>query len=244
MATHFAAAGAVRVYGDLVLQYSTISDNMASCSDGPALAGGVASLGNVIIQNSTISGNQAALRAAFSFTPYSNTSPTAVMINSTISGNTGYGYTSIPLTIYNSTIASNTAGLGVGGIYAYNAPLTLQSTIIADNDGIDLFLGGTATVSGANNLIHSAPAVPPDTIRDCPQLGPLANNGGVTRTHMPRSTSPAIDTGSNNMAVADDQRGGGFPRMFGAGVDIGAVEWQGGTDEEIFNSGFEPLCDH
>lgn len=243
MATHFAAAGAARVYGDLVLQYSTISDNIASCSDGPALAGGVASVGNVVIQNSTISGNRAAFRAAFSFTPYSNTSPTAVMINSTISGNTGYGYTSIPLTIYNSTIAFNT-GVGVGGVYAYNAALTLQSTIIADNDGIDLFLGGTATVSGANNLINGATTVPPDTIRVCPRLGPLADNGGPTLTHMLRSTSPAIDTGNNDMALAFDQRGTGFPRIFGANADIGAVEWQGGAGEEIFNSGFESICDH
>jgi hypothetical protein len=61
---------------------------------------------------------------------------------------------------------------------------------------------------------------------------------------MLRSTSPAIDTGSNNMVVAEDQRRSGFPRMFGAGVDIGAVEWQGDTDEPIFNSGFESICDH
>ena len=240
IATYFAAAGAARVYGDLVLQYSTISDNMASCADGPAIAGGVATLGNVIIQNSTISGNQAALRAPFSFAAYSNTSPTAVMINSTISGNAGYGYASIPLTIYNGTIAFNT---GVVGLYVYNAPLVLQSTIIADNAGIDLVLGGTATVSGANNLINTAPTVPPGTIRDCPHLGQLADNGGVTLTHMLRSTSPAIDSGSNLNATSYDQRGIGFPRVFGVAADIGAVEWQGGIDDSLFNSGFETGCD-
>jgi hypothetical protein len=243
---HFAAGGVGLVYGDLTLQYSTISDNAASSTEVHSLVGAFHVIGNVLIQNSTISGNQADYLATFLFRPY-HTSPTALIINSTISDNhatvgAAGVYTAVPLGIYNSTIAFNT-GVGVGGIYAYNAPLTLQSTIIADNDVIDLFLEGTATVSGANNLINTAPTVPPDTIRACPQLGPLTNNGGVTLTHIPRSTSPAVDAGNDNMALVNDQRGTGFPRIFGANADIGAVEWQGGPDEEIFNSGFEATCD-
>lgn len=247
--THFAADGAGLVYGDLTLQYSTISDNAASSTEVYSVVGTFHVTGNVLIQNSTISGNQAKNFAAFAFIPHNN-SPMALMVNSTISGNIatdggafGGGYTETPLTIYNSTIAFNTGG-SASGIYAYNAPLTLQSTLIADNDAIDLRLGGTATVSGAHNLINRAATVPPDTIRDCPQLGPLADNGGVTLTHALRSASPAIDSGSNFNATSYDQRGMGFPRVFGVAADIGAVEWQGGTDEQIFNSGFESICDH
>jgi hypothetical protein len=238
--SQFLAGGAAFVQGDLTVQYSTISDN---------IGGAFHTLGNVLIENSTISGNQNKNVGAFGFEAYNN-APTALIINSTVSNNAatdgglyGGGYTKIPLTIYNSTIAFN-SGRTCSGLVAYNAPIVLQSSILADNVSIDLCLLGTATVSGANNLITNASRVPPDTIRDCPQLGPLADNGGPTLTHMLRSTSPAIDTGSNDMALAFDQRGTGFPRVFGAITDIGAVEWQGGADEEIFNSGFESICDH
>lgn len=251
--TAFSSGGAALVLGDLTVQYSTIADNIASnvppAAGQHSVSGGLHSLGNVLIQNSTISGNQAKNVAALVLEAYNN-APTALIINSTISGNVatngglfGGAYTAIPLSLYNSTIAFN-SGRGCSGLYAFNAPVTLQSSILADNVSLDLLLHGTATVSGAHNLINNAAVVPPDTIRDCPLLGPLADNGGATLTHMLRSSSPAIDTGSNSMVVADDQRGSGFPRMFGAGVDIGAVEWQGGADERIFHSGFESICDH
>lgn len=249
LGTHFAGSGAFLARGDLTLQYSTVSDNTALSTGQYSVAGGFHVTGNALIQNATISGNQATNFAAFLFTPHNN-SPSALMINSTVSDNIatdggvfGGGYTKTPLTIYNSTIAFNT-GRGVSGIYAYDAPLILQSTIIADNGATDLLLGGTATIGGANNLIVNAISVPPDTIRDCPQLGPLTDNGGVTLTHAPRSTSPAIDSGSNPNPTSYDQRGVGFPRVFGIAADIGAIEWQGGTDEEIFISGFESICDH
>ena len=61
-----------------------------------------------------------------------------------------------------------------------------------------------------------------------PLLGPLANNGGPTQTHALLSGSPAIDTGSNPLALSFDQRGTGFARTVGAQTDIGAFEVQGG----------------
>lgn len=250
--SQFSSGGGVFVFGDLLVQYSTISYNIASnmppASGQFSVSGGAHTFGNVVIQNSTVVGNQAKNVAALVFEAYNNT-PTALMINSTVSENlaTYHGpfggvYTAIPLTIYNSTIAFN-SGSGCSGLLAYRASVTLQSSIIADNARTDLLLQGGATVSGTNNLINNAAVVPPDTIRDCPLLGPLSDNGGVTLTHALRSTSPAIDMGNNNMALVDDQRGIGFPRIFGAGADIGAVEWQGGEDAWIFNSGFESICD-
>jgi hypothetical protein len=65
-----------------------------------------------------------------------------------------------------------------------------------------------------------------------PLLGPLANNGGPTRTHTLRESSPAIHAGSNALAVdadakplVSDQRAEPFLRFFGA-VDMGAFELQ------------------
>ena len=63
-----------------------------------------------------------------------------------------------------------------------------------------------------------------------PKLGPLANNGGRTKTHALLGGSPAIDHGDNSILPPTDQRGAGFSRKKdgnGAGaavVDIGAFE--------------------
>jgi hypothetical protein len=166
----------------------------------------------------------------------------AVIVDSTISGNVAgisalYGgiYAGVPVSIYNSTIAFN-GGTGLAAGYGVH----LESTIIADN--VDDFVLFAGSVSGTHNLIVRANVVPTDTLRDCPRLQPLADNGGPTRTHALIHASPAIDAGNNLMALADDQRGAGFPRVFGAEADIGAFEWQG-TDDAIFSSGFESGCD-
>ena len=68
-----------------------------------------------------------------------------------------------------------------------------------------------------------------------PRLGVLANNGGPTATIALLAGSPAINAGSNALAVdpstglplAFDQRGPGFPRIVNNTVDIGAFEFSG-----------------
>src|SRR6201999_3463939 len=61
-----------------------------------------------------------------------------------------------------------------------------------------------------------------------PKLGPLANNGGPTRTRALLPGSPAINAGDNDAASSftTDQRGPGFPRVIGPAVDIGSFEGQ------------------
>jgi hypothetical protein len=68
-----------------------------------------------------------------------------------------------------------------------------------------------------------------------PQLGPLLNNGGATRTVLPADSSPVINKGKS-FALGTDQRGltrpvafPGIPNSIAAGADgadIGAVELQ------------------
>jgi hypothetical protein len=76
---------------------------------------------------------------------------------------------------------------------------------------------GTSIANGENgNHVGSAKA----PIN--PRLGPLALNGGPTRTHSLLAGSPAIDVGATSDCEATDQRGVSRPQ--GAGCDIGSYE--------------------
>jgi hypothetical protein len=66
---------------------------------------------------------------------------------------------------------------------------------------------------GGNNLLNVDP-----------RLGPLADNGGPTRTHALLPDSPALDAGTNPGALPTDQRGPGFFRTSGPRPDIGSFE--------------------
>lgn len=121
-----------------------------------------------------------------------------------------------------------------------SSPPIFDSTIVAGNLGTyDVACVDDCTISGANNLVRTWQ----DTVTFVnaplsanPQLAPLANNGGgvagapgvagtgPVRTHALYIGSPAIDAGSNIEGFSYDQRGPGFPRQTGAGVDIGAYE--------------------
>ena len=57
-----------------------------------------------------------------------------------------------------------------------------------------------------------------------PKLEPLADNGGITLTHLPRSGSPAVEAGDPAFTgLSDDQRG--ETRVVDR-LDMGAVELQ------------------
>lgn len=59
-------------------------------------------------------------------------------------------------------------------------------------------------------------------------LGPLANNGGLTATMALLPGNLAIDGGDSAAAPSTDQRG--IPRPFGNAADIGAYEYNSGTN--------------
>jgi len=96
---------------------------------------------------------------------------------------------------------------------------------------------GTALNTGAFNAAGDH-----NVFSDFPELGPLQDNGGATVTRELLFGSPAIDAGSNALALNDglalqfDQRAATFPRRFNARVDIGAFEYQG---DRIFSGIFE-----
>ena len=178
------------------------------------------------------------------------TQSSLTLIESTISGNTiatdgggvglfvftGYGGTNTYFfNSQNSTITDNDSGLSGGGIYSsYYGEVNLTGTIVSGNTqvtGGDVY-GGAATSTAVDTLIGNATlsafqgladgvligdtGSPVDAL-----LGPLANNGGPTPTHLPLTGSPAIDANVSNTS-ATDQRGAARP--FGAAADIGSVE--------------------
>ena len=259
----YAVGGGAYVKGDLLAKYSTISNNTAHSDFGVvSIGGGVGVLGShsSLIESSTISGNRATTSAGLDFS-----APASVTItNSTVSGNIatdGDGGVAVrngaptqQLTVQNSTIAFNTSINGLSGTYsaglfAADTAVNLYSSIIADNSGPDgandLAGIGTTTLSGAANLIVSSTLpLPPNIISSssCPQLDVLTDNGGFTLTHALRSTSPAIDQGSNPTNLTYDQRGA--QRASGIQADIGSVERQAGDQmERLMASGFDGLCD-
>jgi hypothetical protein len=196
-------------------------------------------------------------------------SSTATIVNSTISGNTvgssagKYAvYISAHSTkLYNSTIAYNTGGAAVGTYLTGAAGSTagLYSTLMSSNsqsngtqNDFAKSTNVTFTGSSSHNLIrHPSSLVPTGTLSGagaCPLLHNLADNGGPTRTHRlggaitGAQKNPAIDTGSNPLPLASDQRGGGLlattpARVSGSHADIGAYEVQ--QDDIIFDGEFD-----
>ncbi|MBD0369759.1 MAG: DUF11 domain-containing protein [Pyrinomonadaceae bacterium] len=241
------------IYNDtgatLTITNSTIDGNTAQGGHG----GGIYNLGTLTIRNSTLSNNYAKLAAGVGGDggAIDSDGGTLTIYNSTISANKADGggggihhcgnSTGVLL---NVTITGNRSdndnalpGEGGGIEQVSSNSIALRNTIVAGN-----FKGTGATaddLSGAtfdtqNSLIQTPGTA---TINDLggnilnqnPQLGALALNGGLTKTHLLLPGSQAINAGSNTLtnaavpALTTDQRGAGFPRFVGT-VDMGAVE--------------------
>ena len=127
----------------------------------------------------------------------------------------------------NSTIVYNHANYDGGGVYAFAAPVSLISSVVAGNTGtyspdID------ATVFAMNSLIQNVDNASVFDAGGClfnlsPDLGSLGIHGaGLTEVFAPLAGSPLIGMGSNPLHLATDADGGA--RSLHGKVDIGAVE--------------------
>jgi CSLREA domain-containing protein len=247
--------GGIANLGTLHMTSSTVSSNNAVDSGGGIANGGVATL-----TRSTVSTN---VSAHFGGGIYSHGDLN--VMSSTVSGNTaattGGGIfhagalvqklaalNVIAATITNNRTAPSGVGIG-GGLYigGLSSPL-LQNSIIVDNyretantrDDIRsevvfvaassfnvIGTGGSGGLTNGTN--HNQIGVAN------PGLGPLAHNGGPTRTHGLLPGSPAVDRG-DDFGLIGDQRGSTRPfddlalinAVDGDGTDIGAFELQSG----------------
>ncbi len=212
-----ATAGGGAVYsagGTLSIRNSTLSgNNTGPFGSGGAVLVGAASAATVI--NSTLSGNTAgahggAIRTSSGFTGQLRVRNTTITQNSVVSSTgTGRGVSVGGAVIIDSTIvAQNTGGAG--------STSDVSGTIQA---GYSLF-GTTdaATITGNGNF--KGTNMSPVNAK----LGPLADNGGPTLTHMPADDSPVREGGVDQDAQTEDQRGFGYARLENYANDIGAVE--------------------
>jgi hypothetical protein len=230
------------------IESSTIAGN-TSMGPGGGLDGETEASGHSTIVNSTLSGNAGRYGGGAFISAGGGTE--LAIVNSTFSGNSAeeeaagleINSGSATTTIEGSTIADNHAGgaMGTGsGLEAFGPePQRLIDSIVAENQGISPDLGGKWSTSFS--LIDSSAAaettetVPgSDVLGIEPQLGPLADNGGPTRTMALAATSPAVNKGGGGLST--DQRGDQRPVAYpgvanssaaGAnGADIGAYELQ------------------
>jgi hypothetical protein len=208
---------------------STVSDNHAVCSSacGDAVGGGIyAHNDTVTMQNSTLSDN------------------TTSASGSTVGG----GLDAENVTLVYSTVARNTAKTGANfeleNTTVDNGPvvLTTFASVIALPQG-----GGLNCTASTSNVTKTSNGYSFDDDGSCvvgsatgdmsdagdPGLGTLADNGGLTQTLLPQTNSPLIDAvatadcssdGASTIVPLVDQRD--YPRPFGSGCDIGAVEVQ------------------
>jgi uncharacterized repeat protein (TIGR01451 family)/CSLREA domain-containing protein len=216
---------------EISITRTTVSGNYSGDDLG---IGGVSNFGTATIVSSTISGNAAhgggGVRNGADLT----------IINSTISGNKDVGgcfsdscgggglfvSPSGSTAIINSTIVKNRASasssVATGGIENLGS-VTIKNSIVADNRSSngEANCGFTPITSIGHNLESSNTcgfSALGDLVNVQPHLGPLADNGGPTRTHALLRASPAIDAAAG--CPSSDQRG--LHRW--APCDIGAYE--------------------
>src|SRR5215212_6534690 len=213
--------------GTLEVSNSTLSGNSAANGGG-----GIANeAGTATVSNSTISSNSAPDGSGGGIVSDMSGGSTVTVSNSTLSGNSagvggGIYNGGGMLEVSNSTLSSNSANDGYGGgIYSGGGTVTFKNTIVANSpSGGSCYENGAITNGGYN----------PDSENTCffgtnnnslsgvdPMLGPLADNGGPTKTHALLAGSPAIDKG-NSFGATTDQRGVARPQ--GAASDMGAFE--------------------
>lgn len=232
----FGAIGASSEGSTVIINRTTITNNedFGIINFGTQLDSAVSS--TVIIDKSTISGQPIAIFNDGGNAPGAS-GGVVDMRNSTMSGHTNVAFfnsgpgvdgASGPLVrISSSTIADNEVGLIYNDADIDPLSMEVKNSIIGDNI-VDCSIPGGALTALGNNLdtdgsCEGFTQVTPAALN----LGPLQNNGGLTKTHALISPSAAIDavtdcTFINGASVIEDQRGFFRPPTI---CDAGAFEF-------------------
>lgn len=193
------------------IRYSTIANNFAR------LGGGIHSgMLRMTVGNSTISGNMA-----------EEDGGGAYITGTTLGASTAY--------FASNTLVESSAPAG-GAIFATDESVTVRLSGNIIEGSCTAVEGGATWSSEGNNVESPGDSCGlgfPNDFASTPEedldLGPLADNGGETATHLPLSSSVVIDaipaeTCRESLPIVPliDQRA--IQRPQGSGCDIGAVE--------------------
>jgi len=245
-----APGGAIFNYGPLTLRHDTLSHNEGSYG-GAVEASYAGTPGWQVITGSTLADNRAAAGGAIDDSTDSLRVTASTLAGNT--ARTGGALEVEGASLFyllNSTLTGNSARPGAGGAidtYGCGGGIVSYATIAGNSSGLNLpcsnlEVTGTILASSAPgaNCLGMAPqepagynldsgtscrlAKPTDVTGGQPRLGPLADNGGATRTRAPAPGSAAIGHGGTRATgcPATDQRG--LPRLPGRACDIGSVQ--------------------
>lgn len=205
---------------DVMVERTTISGNGTLGADGGGILVTVDDDGSFVLSNSTVSGNV-------------GRDASGIAVEGTVA------VAGVGLVIDHSTVVDNVAtspsaaGVLLEGDLNYRISHSVLAGNVADGSAADLRpdVSGTSSESVTYSLVQAPDALALPVLAGGagnltgldPMLGPLSDNGGFTRTHLPLAGSPVV--GSGNPAItgapATDQRG--EPRIVGV-IDLGAVE--------------------
>ena len=224
--------GGLLNFETLTLIDSTVADNVAGQSGG-----GVANeAGGLGVTSSTLSGNRAVSAGGGIFNAAGAAADLTNMTVSSNSANTGGGiYTGGELWLASSTMAGNDAPTA-SAIYDPGTPnvslRSIRSTLIVGDCAGPPFDSEGYNIESPDDTCGFSQ----DTDRPAeaqPNLGPLAANGGPTKTHALLESSVAIDQIPEEDCVDRageplrvDQRGQPRPAGVGSRCDVGAYEAQ------------------
>jgi hypothetical protein len=243
--TSYSGWGAgVRVGGGAIrITSSSISDNRIEAVDKARGGGMWIEHADATLTNTTVSGNEASGSevgsGGISVDSEAPDTMSLSIYNSTIAGNRGLGGTggiwlqrenhaATPplLTLESTIVAGNTGQNGfdeIGFGYTHDPVPEPASPVVVANHSL---IQGNVDVGAEGTYTPDATTVALAGLD--PLLGPLSDNGGPTWTLALDPASPAIDQGTNVAEQPFDQRGNGYPRKIGPGVDIGAYELKPG----------------
>lgn len=233
--------GAVGNFGTLTINDSLIRDSFVTIGVNLGDGGGLYnSGGTATINNSLLTGNRTTDGDGGGIYVFSGM---VNVVNSTISGNTAQGGANNGngggihclgfggMSLTNVTVVSNLASQSNNNITSTGGFVSARNSLLADFRGPLMSQGYNLIADTTNTTISGTTTG--NQLNVNPQIGSLANNGGITQTHALLSNSPAINAGNNALAIdmssnplRFDQRGACFRRILGGTVDIGAFEVQ------------------
>lgn len=215
------SAGALRNEADATIDTTTFSGNQTS---GQTSAGGaIYNRGTLDLLNVTLSDNAAVRGGALmndSANALARLNHITMFDNSASQYGGGIAHPFGEVRVVSSIVAGSTSGENCNKV--------------ASDPGVVTSLGFNLTDSAACGFEQ-----PTDQLEIPVKIGPLAENGGFAKTHMPKADSKAVDNAEGTPClVADDPRETARPQ--GAACDIGALETCPGGKPQPFQLILDP----